>query len=109
MARLVRLRGTDDALARNDTAFLHVDLNDSKRVAGLAPRRPGSEHQIVVVANFSDFANFGQPFAEYVVPELARYTGRQEMARNDPGTRRSTGVGRPRTTHRLGSQGLRTR
>jgi 1,4-alpha-glucan branching enzyme len=68
VARLVRLRGGHDALARNDTAILHVDLNDNKRVAAWHRGVPGSGNQIVVVANFSDFANFGQPFAEYVVP-----------------------------------------
>ena len=44
-----------------------MDLNDGKRVVVWRRGRPGSANQVVVVANFSDFGNFGQPGAEYVV------------------------------------------
>jgi pullulanase len=61
---LVRFRTSAPALAVNDTAFIHQDFDDGKRVmawvrgsAGMAP--------VVVVANFSDFAS--APGAGYVV------------------------------------------
>ena len=66
-ARLVRLRTSYPALALNDTDFLHTDLNDGKRVLAWRRGRPESESQIVVVANFSDWANYGAPGAEYVI------------------------------------------
>jgi glycosidase len=63
VARLVRLRTTSDALAVNDTNFIHVDLN-GKQVLAWRRGRPGDD-PIVVVANFSDFAS--GPGGEYIV------------------------------------------
>ena len=70
VARLVRLRTSYDALSLNDTDFLHVDMNDGKRVVVWRRGQPGSTSQVVVVANFSDFvtANASSPGAEYRVP-----------------------------------------
>jgi glycosidase len=70
VARLVKLRRSSDALAVNDTDFLHADFDDGKRVVVWRRGRPGSAAQVVVVANFSDFAtpNAASPSAEYRVP-----------------------------------------
>jgi pullulanase len=68
VARLVRLRTTSDALAVNDTIFIHADFEQGKRV--LVWQRGYGEHLVVVVANFSDYGtpNVGSPDAEYVIP-----------------------------------------
>ena len=70
VARLVKLRTTYDALSVNDTDFIHVDFNDGKRVVVWRRGQPGSDRQVVVLANFSDFvtANATSPNAEYRVP-----------------------------------------
>lgn len=70
VARLVRLRTTDEALSVNDTDFIHADFNDGKRVMAWRRGRPGGERQVVVVANFSWFAtpDAASPTAEYRVP-----------------------------------------
>ena len=70
VARLVKFRTSSDALAVNDTDFLHVDFNDGKRVLCWRRGQPGSHRQVVVVANFSDFATDTSPGAqaEYRVP-----------------------------------------
>jgi pullulanase len=70
VARLVRLRTTADALAVNDTDFIHVDFNDGKRVLVWRRGGPGTERPVVVVANFSDFGtpHADTPTAEYRVP-----------------------------------------
>lgn len=67
VARLVRLRTTHPALAVNDTAFIHVDFSEGKRV--LAWQRGRPDNPVVVVANFSNFvtANPTSTTAEYVV------------------------------------------
>lgn len=68
VSRLIKLRTSYDALAVNDTDFLHVDFSD-KRVLVWRRGQPGSDKQVVVVANFSDFCT-PDPFnssAEYVV------------------------------------------
>lgn len=69
VTRLVRFRTSYDALAVNDTAFLHVDFNDGKRVVVWRRGLPGSDRQVVVVANFSDWgtADPFNPTSEYVV------------------------------------------
>jgi 1,4-alpha-glucan branching enzyme len=69
VARLVRLRTSSDALSVNDTDFIHVDFNDGKRVVVWRRGAAGSDRQVVVVANFSDFvtANATAPTAEYRV------------------------------------------
>jgi len=67
VARLIRLRTRCDALAVNDVEILHVDLH-GKRVVVWRRGRPGSDDQVVVVANFSDYTTPPGPSAEYVVP-----------------------------------------
>jgi len=69
VSRLIKFRTSYDALAVNDTDFLHVDLNDNKRVLVWRRGRPNSDKQVVVVANFSDFitSNAESPGAEYFV------------------------------------------
>src|SRR5262245_27039083 len=69
VSRLVKFRTRSDALATKDTAFIHVDFNDGKRV--LVWKRGGDgAAPVVVVANFSDWGT-ADPLnssAEYVVP-----------------------------------------
>jgi glycosidase len=68
VGRLIELRTTSDALSVNDTEFIHVDLNEGKRV--LAWRRgAGSQRPVVVVANFSDYGTPDpfDPASEYRV------------------------------------------
>jgi glycosidase len=69
VGRLVTFRTSYDALAVNDTDFIHVDFNDGKRVVVWRRGRAGSNEQVVVVANFSDFVttDAGSPDAEYRV------------------------------------------
>jgi pullulanase len=56
---------TSDALAANDTDFIHIDFQ-GKRVMAWRRGQPGSD--VVVVANFSDFAtDTSLPNAEYRV------------------------------------------
>ncbi len=65
VARLISLRKTSDALAVNDTQFIHVDFNDGKRVL-VWQRGNKADKLVVVVANFSDY---GTPVgSEYRVP-----------------------------------------
>ncbi len=67
VARLVRLRTTHDALAGDETEFLHVDFTDGRRV--VVWRRGAANDPVVVVANFSDWgSDVARPDAEYVVP-----------------------------------------
>ena len=68
VGRLVKFRTSYEALSLNDTDFIHVDFDDGKRVLAWRRGRPGSDHQVVVVANFSDFASSGGSNAEYRVP-----------------------------------------
>jgi pullulanase len=70
VARLVKFRTSSDALSVNETDFIHVDFNDGKRVVVWRRGQPGSDRQVVVVANFSDFitANALDGSAEYFVP-----------------------------------------
>ena len=69
VARLVKFRTSYDALAVNDTEFIHVDFNNAKRVLCWRRGDPGSDRQVVIVANFSDFitANALSEHAEYRV------------------------------------------
>lgn len=65
VARLIHFRKSSDALAVNDTQFIHVDFSDGKRV--LAWQRGNAADQlVVVVANFSDYGT--PPNSEYKVP-----------------------------------------
>jgi hypothetical protein len=69
VSALIRLRTGYGALAVNDTRFIHVDFGEGKRVLAWQRGIAGSDEQVVVVANFSDYATpdpFG-PDAEYVV------------------------------------------
>jgi pullulanase len=70
VSRLVKLRTRADALALNDTAFIHADFNDGKRVMVWKRGREGIGDPVVVVANFSAFgtADPMNPASEYVVP-----------------------------------------
>jgi 1,4-alpha-glucan branching enzyme len=69
VALLIQLRTTYDALAVNDTTFIHIDFNDNKRVLVWKRGIDGSAQQVVVLANFSDFGTPDpfNPAAEYVV------------------------------------------
>ncbi len=68
VSRLVRFRTSSDALSVNDTDFLHVDLDDGKRVVVWKRGSPG-QAPVLVVANFSDFGtDLSAPGAEYRVP-----------------------------------------
>jgi pullulanase len=69
VTRLIRFRTTADALAVNDTSFIHVDVADGKRVLAWRRGRPDSDRPVVVVANFSDFvtADASSGHAEYRV------------------------------------------
>jgi 1,4-alpha-glucan branching enzyme len=69
VGRLVTFRTSYDALSVNETDFIHVDFNDGKRVVVWRRGRAGSNEQVVVVANFSDFVttDAGSPDAEYRV------------------------------------------
>jgi pullulanase len=55
VSRLVKFRTSYPALAINDTDFIHLDFNDNKRVVVWRRGQPDSDHQVVVLANFSDF------------------------------------------------------
>ena len=69
VSRLVRFRTTSDALAVNDTQFIHVDFSEGKRVV-VWQRGNKPDSLVVVVANFSDYGTPGAPSstAEYVIP-----------------------------------------
>jgi pullulanase/glycogen debranching enzyme len=69
VSRLVKLRTGAAALGVNDTAFIHVDFNDGKRVLVWKRGRDGVDDPVVVVANFSDWGTADplNPAAEYVV------------------------------------------
>ena len=68
VSRLVKFRTVYPALSINDTDFIHTDFN-GKRVLAWRRGQPGSTHQVVVLANFSDFvtANSTSAGAEYRV------------------------------------------
>jgi pullulanase len=69
VSRLVKFRTRSDALAVNDTTFIHVDFDDGKRVLVWRRGRDRVDDPVVVVANFSDWgtADPMNPAAEYVV------------------------------------------
>lgn len=70
VARLVRFRQTSDALAMNDTDFIHVDFSEGKRV--IVWQRGIGENLVVVVANFSDYGtpNPENSDSKYIVPNF---------------------------------------
>ncbi|MBG1242167.1 alpha-amylase family glycosyl hydrolase [Nostoc sp. NZL] len=65
VARLVRFRKTSNALAVNETQFIHIDFNEGKRVL-VWQRGNKADELVVVVANFSDYGT--PPASEYRVP-----------------------------------------
>lgn len=69
VARLIKLRTSSDALAVNDTRFIHVDINERKRVVAWCRGRLDDENVVVVVANFSDYCTKDafNPASEYRV------------------------------------------
>ena len=70
VSRLIQLRTSYDALAGNELEIIHTDFEDGKRVMAWRRGHAGSDAQVIVVANFSDFAtpDADEPHAEYVVP-----------------------------------------
>jgi 1,4-alpha-glucan branching enzyme len=69
VARLVKFRTTSEALAVNDTDFVHADFTEGKRVVVWRRGPAARADVVVVVANFSDWgSDVGNPRAEYVVP-----------------------------------------
>lgn len=88
VTRLTKLRTTYDALAVNETEFIHVDFSDGKRVMVWRRGQPGKD-TVVVVANFSDFATPDpfSPTAEYVVPNWPTTPTGKALARNPAGPR----------------------
>jgi pullulanase len=80
ISRLVKFRIRSNALAVNDTNFIHVDFNDGKRVLVWRRGRDGVDDPVIVVANFSDWgtADPMNPAAEYIVLDFpAAPDGRQ--------------------------------
>ncbi|MBD1927827.1 alpha amylase [Trichocoleus sp. FACHB-90] len=78
VSRLVKFRTTSDALAVNDTNFIHVDFNEGKRV--IVWQRGKDDNLVVVVANFSEYGtpDPNNPNAKYVVPNWpAKPPGKQ--------------------------------
>ncbi|MCP2731024.1 alpha-amylase family glycosyl hydrolase [Limnofasciculus baicalensis] len=67
VGRLVRFRTSSDALAVNDTKFIHVDFYGGKRVL-VWQRGNKADNLVVVVANFSDYGT--PPGGEYKVPNF---------------------------------------
>lgn len=69
VSRLIGLRTANAAFDDNAIDFIHVDFDDAKRVLAWRRGKRGSDSQVVVVANFSDFgtANASDPGAEYLV------------------------------------------
>jgi 1,4-alpha-glucan branching enzyme len=65
VARLVHFRKSSDALAVNDTQFIHVDFSEGKRVL-VWQRGNKTDQLVVVVANFSDYGT--PPGSEYKIP-----------------------------------------
>ena len=68
VTKLVKFRTSYEALSLNDTDFIHVDFNDGKRVLVWHRGRTGSDKQVIVVANFSDFDSGRAGSNEYRVP-----------------------------------------
>jgi hypothetical protein len=84
VARLARFRTAYEALAVNDTAFIHVDFHEGKRVLVWQRGHEGSGKLAVVVANFSDFGT-PQPLCPRLRvwgAPLAPDTAWEELARD---------------------------
>ncbi|HEY9708095.1 MAG TPA: alpha-amylase family glycosyl hydrolase [Oculatellaceae cyanobacterium] len=75
VARLIHFRKSSDALAVNDTQFIHVDFSEGKRVL-VWQRGNKADQLVVVVANFSDYGT--PPGSEYKILNWpATPTGKQ--------------------------------
>jgi glycosidase len=70
VARLVRFRTTSEALATNETNFIHVDFSEGKRA--IVWQRGTGDRIVVVVANFSDYGtpNPEDSNSKYFVPNF---------------------------------------
>lgn len=68
VSNLVKFRTHSEALAVNDTWFLHADYTEEKKV--FVWQRGTGENLLIVVANFSDYGtpNPLEEDAEYIVP-----------------------------------------
>jgi hypothetical protein len=73
VSRLVRLRTSHPALARNEIDFFHVDFTPGRRI--VCWKRGLDQDPVVVIANFSDFESGDGPGAEYVVPGCPNLPG----------------------------------
>jgi len=72
----------------DDTEFIHVDLNNGKRVACWHRGSAGAGSQVVVVANFSPLRSDSQPGGNGISSaQLAEHTAGTALARGHPGTR----------------------
>jgi 1,4-alpha-glucan branching enzyme len=67
VSRLVKFRTSSNALAVNDTQFIHTDFSEGKRVL-VWQRGNKADELVVVVANFSDYGT--PPGSEYKVQNL---------------------------------------
>jgi hypothetical protein len=70
VSRLVRLRTSSDALAANDTEFIHWDEADGRRVVAWTR---GADASVVVVANFSDWSSDGADYDVSGFPDAAAW------------------------------------
>jgi pullulanase len=68
----VKLRTAHPALALNDTDFIHVDMNDGKRVFAWLRGTPADP--VIVVANFSGWGT-ADPFAAGASYVVANWPG----------------------------------
>jgi pullulanase len=69
VSNIVRFRQDAEALAVNDTTFIHIDQTPGRAIFVWVRGAPGQD-PVVVIANFSDWGtdNPTSPEAEYVVP-----------------------------------------
>jgi len=75
-SRLIACRTNNAALSTNETAFIHVDFGEGKRVLAWQRGIPGSPSTVVVVANFSDY---GSPIPPTPHQNILSTTGPQHL------------------------------
>ena len=85
VSRLVKFRTMSNALAVNESRFIHSDFNDGKRV--MVWQRGSGSDMVVVVANFSDWGtpDPANPASHYDVPNwpaLAAGRSWREVSQN---------------------------